>query len=415
MKVVHCQKQVAQLLEDTTMITILLLIIIYLAFISLGLPDSLLGVVWPVMRVELGLPLDGAGLIALASTTSMLTSSLLSGRIIKWLGTSKVVLFSCLMTALALLGYSVAPSFIWFILLALPLGFGAGSVDTALNHYVAVHFKAHHMNWLHSFWGIGATTGPLVMSRYLANDLAWRSGYRTIGIIQLFLASILLVSLPLWKKHKALVNSTPSDESSHEHSTDTKEKFKELKPLSVPGVKYALLTFTAYCTVEGGIGLWGSSYLTITKGLSADTAATWIALYFGGIALGRFLFGFISFKMSNRRMIQLGINILAAGVILMVLPLPGTWALLPLIIIGFGLAPIFPSMMHEAPVRFGTFHAPTIIGYQMAAANIAFLIFIPLIGVILDNTTMMIFPFLLFGLIFVIYLCTTRLAQLYNN
>lgn len=392
------------------MITLILLTLIYLAFISLGLPDALLGVSWPIMRGEFGMPLDGAAPIAFAITLSTMVSSLLSGYIIKKLGTGKVVFLSCLMTGLALLGFSIAPSYLWLILLAVPLGFGGGSVDTALNHYVAIHFKAHHMNWLHSFWGVGATAGPLVMSTYLVGDAVWRSGYRTVGLMQLCLSAILLFSLPLWKMHKDVVTNEAEG-----HSHTDPNKFKDKKPLRIPGVMFALLTFVAYCAVEGSVGLWGSSYLIETKGVTPDTAATWVALYYGGIALGRFIFGFISFKMSNTRMIQVGINILAVGVIVMLLPINGSVAILPLILIGFGLAPIFPSMIHMTPERFGGHHAPTIIGYQMASANVGLAFVVPMIGVILDSTTMKVYPFLLFGLITVIYLSTTRLKQLYKS
>ena len=392
------------------MISLFLLILIYLAFISLGLPDSLLGVSWPIIRSELGFSLDGAAPIAFAATISTMISSLLSSYIVKCFGTGRVVMLSCLMTALALLGYSQAPSYIWLIVLAVPLGFGGGSVDTALNHYVALNFKAHHMNWLHSFWAVGTTISPLIMSMYLVGDTAWRSGYKTIGLMQLSLSLILFLTLPLWKMHKDEVMSSVQK---NDHIDPV--KFSDRKSIDVPGVKYALLIFLAYCTVEGAVGLWGSSYLIAKRGITADTAAAWIALYYGGIAFGRFVSGFVSFRLANTTMIQIGINTLIIGVIMLLLPFSGTLSLVPLILLGLGLSPIFPAMMHETPLRFGGLHAPTIIGYQMASANISFAFLVPLIGIILDNITMEVFPYLLFILSFVVYFCTTRLNQLYTT
>ncbi len=397
------------------MITFFLLILIYLAFISLGLPDALLGVSWPIIRNEMGLPLDGAALIAFVITGSTFTSSLLSGRIIKFMGTGKVVFVSCLMTSLALLGFSIAPSYIWFILFAVPLGLGAGAVDTGLNHYVAIHFKAHHMNWLHSFWGVGATGGPMIMSAFLLNSSAWRTGYKTVGLLQLSLAAVLLFTLPLWKLHKTNINSDNKKQEVINKSNDSTSLNKKTPAYKIPGVKYALLTFVAYCTVEGSVGLWGSSYLIETKSVMASTAAQWVAFYYSGIALGRFFCGFISFKLNNKQMITLGINILAVGILTMFLPFNGAFAIVPLILIGFGLSPIFPAMIHETPIRFGQEHAPDIIGYQMAAATFGLTIFVPLIGTILKATYMGIFPILLLLCIAVIYLSTTRLALMFKN
>lgn len=394
------------------MITAILLTIIYLAFISLGLPDSLFGVTWPAMRADLGLPLEAAAPIAFTLSISTFMSSLLSGHIINKLKTGLVVFLSCLMTAIGLIGFSIAPSYIWFFLFAIPLGFGAGSIDTALNNYVAVHFKAHHMNWLHSFWGVGATAGPLIMALFLGEKTGWRLGYRNIGFIQLGLTFVMLICLPLWKRHHALKKEEAEAKNDSDAST---EASKVKKPITIPGVKYALTTFIAYCLIEGGVGLWGSTFLIETKDVAVTTAARWIALYYGGIATGRFVFGFISFKLSNRRMIQIGINILTLGVLLMLMPLKGQWAIIPLMLIGFGLAPIFPSMIHETPKRFGKANSATIIGYQIASATFAFVFFVPIIGLIIKSPFIMAFPIVLAICTGLIYFCTTRLNIMFKE
>lgn len=368
------------------MITTVLLIIIYLAFISLGLPDSLLGVAWPVMQQEWQAPLDAAGLVAIFITGTTIISSFLSGHIIRRFGTGKVTLISCIMTGSALLGISYAPSYIWLLLFAIPLGFGAGSVDTALNNYVALHFKAHHMNWLHSFWGVGATMGPFIMGKILLHTSSWRLGYRTIASIQLVLASILLISLPLWFKHAALTKDAAVDYHDAHTSSNRKGVMK------IPGVIYALLTFAFYCAAELSVGLWGSSYLVQVKSLTVDTAATWVALYYGGITIGRIICGFISFRLTNTQMIRSGIYITFVGTLLLLLPLPNVVLMGAFILIGLGLSPIFPAMIHATPPRFGKAQSQTVIGYQMAFGYMGSAFLPPLLGFVIKHTSMFIFP-----------------------
>ena len=383
----------------------LLLVLIYFAFISLGLPDSLLGVSWPEMRAEWQLPLDAAGYITFTIVIATVLSALLSGTIIKKLGAGLVTAISCLMTALSILGFSYAPSFVWLIFIAIPLGFGAGSVDTALNNYVALHFKAHHMNWLHSFWGVGATTGPLIMSAILGQGLAWRMGYRTIASIQLILAFLLFISLPLWKRHKAVADAANS-ESHNENQQPVK------KPLLIKGVPYAMAAFTFYCAAELSVGLWGSSYLVSSKGLAVDTAASYVAMYYGGITLGRFLSGFVSFKLNNIQMIRLGIGISFFAALLLLLPLSNGLILIPLLLFGLGLAPIFPAMIHETPNRFGKTNSQYIIGYQMASAYFGMSIFPPLFGFLLKNIQMGLLPYFLVFTIFGVLFVTERVRFL---
>lgn len=388
------------------MITLILLVIIYLAFISLGLPDSLLGVAWPAMQSEWRMPIDAAGLIAMLITGSTIISSLLSVRIIKKLGTGKVTFISCLMTSGALLGFSYSSSYYWLLLFAIPLGLGGGSVDTALNSYVALHFKAHHMNWLHSFWGVGATLGPLIMAQTLSQSPSWRIGYRNIGGIQLTLAIFLFLSLPLWTRHQTrLWKKTEAESSSNTRNHSSKEKHV----LRMKGVKYALAIFLFYCATELSVGLWGSSFLVRVKNIPIKTAASWVAMYYGGITIGRFICGFISFKLSNTQMIRLGINIALLGTILLLLPLPNVLLIISLILIGLGLSPIFPAMIHETPNHFGKDHSQAIIGYQMASGYMGSAFLPPLIGVIIKNTTMTIFPFFLVLNIIILYFCSEKL------
>ncbi|OJV64016.1 MAG: MFS transporter [Clostridiales bacterium 38-18] len=368
--------------------TTILLIVIYLAFISLGLPDALLGVAWPQIRLDWGLGLDAAGIISIVITGGTIASSLLSGKLIKRFGEGKITLLSGLMTGFALLGYGFAPSFLWFILLALPLGFGAGSVDTALNHYVATHFKAHHMNWLHSFWGVGATAGPVLMGAVLATSGSWRNGYFLVAGIQLVLATIIFISLPLWRlqDQKSEEQHSDDDEPTEAHGKDL------VKPLKKPGVIYALLVFMAYCSGEYTMGLWGASYLVQVRGIAVESAANWVASYYAGITLGRFLAGFLSFKLNNRQMITLGLTLATLGGFAMfVLPSSGL-LMIAFVLVGLGFAPIFPAMVHETPKRFGKQVAQSVIGYQMASAYVGIAVFPPLFGVVMKHLNLGLFP-----------------------
>ena len=385
------------------MITIVLLVIIYLAFISLGLPDSLLGVAWPAIRAEWGMPLDAAGLVAMLAVGNTIISSFLSGHIIKKLGTGKIVFISCVMTGTALMGISFAPSYAWLLLLAIPLGFGGGSVDAALNNYVALNFKARHMNWLHSFWGVGATLGPVIMSQALTYA-SWRSGYRTISVIQLSLSVILLLSLPLWYKRKS-----PSGQAA---TTEIDETRGQKRVLKIRGVKYSLLTFLFYCAGELSVGLWGSSFLVQVKNLPVEMAASWVAMYYGGITLGRFISGFVSFRFSNTQMIRAGINLALAGTVLLFLPLPNFMLAGSFILIGLGFSPVFPSMIHETPTRFGKNSSQVIIGYQMAFGYMGSAFLPPLLGIVLKVTGMVALPFFLLSFILVMLLCSERLVFL---
>lgn len=371
------------------MMTTFLLIIIYLAFISLGLPDSLLGAAWPVMQSDFGAPIETAGYLFMTIAGGTILSSLVSGKVLKRFGTGKVTFVSVLMTPCALLGFYFAPSIIWLFLCAIPLGMGAGAVDSGLNDYVATHYKAHHMSWLHCFWGVGATLGPVIMAQYISNQ-NWGKGYLTISGLQFILVVILLFTLPLWNK----VNShiTINKEPEEPKGVSFKENAEKVRPLQMNGVKLALASFFFYCAVEATVGLWGSSFLVNVKGLTAATAAEWVSFYYAGITIGRLMTGFVTFKMSNQVLIRMGQIIALTGAILLVLPLPSFFSVAGFIVVGLGLAPIFPCMLHETPARFGEKHSQAIMGYQMAVAYTGSTFMPPLFGFIASHTTVALFP-----------------------
>ncbi|GGP15915.1 MFS transporter [Oceanobacillus neutriphilus] len=389
-----------------------LLLIIYLAFISLGLPDSLLGAAWPVMQSDLSAPIETGGILFMMIAFGTIISSLVSGRILKLFGTGKVTFVSVLMTAIALLGFYFAPSVIWLIICAIPLGLGAGAVDAGLNNYVATHYKAHHMSWLHCFWGIGASLGPIIMAYFISGDNSWRNGYLVIAGIQFVLVLILFFSLPLW--NKVVHNSTHSipDQNGDEIYQMKDEPIKKIKPTQIKGVKLALVSFLLYCGVEATVNLWGSSFLVNIKGLNAATAASWVSMYFVGITAGRLITGFITFKITNRTLIRSGQITALTGAVILLLPLPAFFSLAGFIIIGLGLAPIFPCMLHETPSRFGKKHSQTIMGYQMAAAYTGTTFMPPVIGFIVSHTTMGVFTICIIIFIAVMILCSEKLNSL---
>jgi fucose permease len=361
-------------------VPIITLVIIYISFISLGLPDSLLGSAWPSMYNSLDVPLYYAGFISMIIAGGTVISSVLSERVIRRFGTGIVTAVSVLMTAAALIGFSLSHSFSALCLCAIPLGLGAGSVDAALNNYVALHYKARHMSWLHCFWGIGASIGPIIMSSYLIRQNSWNSGYRAIGIIQFCLVVILFISLPLWKSNKSTGNTAQTN------------SFNFSKLFGITGVKEALIAFFCYCTIETIAGLWGASYLVMEKGILPETAARWISLYYIGITSGRFISGFMTMKLSNRQMVRLGHIIIGCGIIVLVLPF-GNISLLPgLFMIGLGCAPIYPSMLHETPKNFGEEYSQAIMGIQMGSAYIGTTIMPPIFGRFAAFMSFSIFP-----------------------
>ena len=344
-----------------------LLALIYLAFISLGLPDSLLGAGWPVMHTELGVSVSFMGIISMVISGGTIVSSLLSDKLTHKFGTRAVTVTSVLLTVAALFGFSFSGSFSMLIIFAVPYGLGAGAIDAALNNYVALHYKAKHMSWLHCFWGVGAIISPFIMSFALKN-LNWNSGYRIVGFIQLAIALLLLVTLPVWK-----INKTES-------TADTK-RVGLTAALKIKGVPSLLIGFFAYCAAEATAMYWASTYFTEVKGISGDRAASFAALFYIGITLGRFASGFITERLGDRRMILLGTGILACGIMTLLIPVQSyVTAFAAFLVIGFGCAPIYPCIIHSTPANFGAENSGAIIGIQMASAYVGSTFIPPLFG-----------------------------------
>lgn len=371
----------------------LLLAIIYISFISLGLPDSLLGSAWPSMYTFFGVPLSYAGIISMIIAIGTVISSLQSDRLTRWLGAGKVTVISVGMTAAAMFGFSISHSFWLLCLWAIPYGLGAGSVDAALNNYVALHFASRHMSWLHCMWGVGASLGPYIMGYALTGGSGWNMGYRYIALLQIVLTLILLLSLPLWKK------STGEDAP-----TEAGRALSLGQILRIPGAKAVMVTFFCYCAVEQTAGLWASTYLVLQKGAPAETAARFASLFFIGITIGRALSGFMTMKLSDTQMVRLGQGIIAVGIAAFLLPLGQYAALAGLILIGLGCAPIYPCIIHATPDHFGAGRSQAIIGVQMASAYVGTCLMPPLFGLIANHITVSLFPFYLL-VILVLMIC----------
>ena len=381
--------------------TLFFLIIIYLSFISLGLPDSLLGAAWPLIHLDLAVSLPSAGIISMIITGGTIVSSFLSGKLIRRFGTGKVTFVSVSMTAVALLGFFAFPSFLGLCLSAIPLGLGAGAVDAALNNFVALHYQSKHMSWLHCFWGVGATVGPMIMSFFIAHNNAWRKGYLAISMIQFCLVAILFATLPLWK----------TVEKKDETAAEAPKKNLE-NPFEIRGVKIALLSFFSYCAIEATAGLWGSSYLVGHKGVSADMGARWTSMFYAGITVGRFLSGFVAIKLSNRSLIRIGQSICASGAILLLLPLPLLFSMIGFVMVGLGCAPVFPCMLQETPRRFGASASQSIMGIQMAFAYMGSTFMPPLFGMLTSQFGIAILPVFLSSAIVLMVLSSESLNKI---
>lgn len=373
----------------------LLLIIIYIAFISLGLPDSLLGSAWPVMYKDFSVPLAYAGIVTMIISGATIASSLLSERLTRKLGAGLVTSISVLMTAIALFGFSISNSFIAICLWAIPYGLGAGAVDAALNNYVALHYASRHMSWLHCFWGVGAAASPYIMSYCLINGFGWAAGYSSISIIQIVLTVILFLSLPIWKRNSV----------SNDNQADPAATRGLVQILKIRGIKLVLITFFSYCALETTTGLWASSYLVQHRGIDAETAAKFASLFYLGITFGRLLSGFISEKLGDRRLIRYGIIIIIIGVFMVGLPVGINFlALFGLVVIGFGCAPVYPSIIHSTPSNFGKENSQAIIGIQMASGYLGSTLMPPLFGAIARYINIEIYPvyLLFFGVLMLI-------------
>lgn len=380
----------------------LLLVIIYIAFISLGLPDALLGSAWPSMYSELYVPVSYAGFISMIIAGGTIISSLFSDKLIRRLGTGMVTAISVAMTAAALLGFSCSHSFLELCLWGIPYGLGAGSVDTALNNFVALHYKSRHMSWLHCFWGVGATAGPYIMGMCLTNGLRWNSGYLFIGIIQIVLVLCLFLSLPLWKVKNA---SAKAGETIYK-AISLKETVR------LPGAKAILTAFFCYCALEATTGLWASSYMVLYKGIHAETAAKWAALFYLGITMGRFISGFITDRLGDKAMVRSGQGIAALGIVLLMLPMGKSATLFGLIFIGLGCAPIYPSLLHETPVNFGTENSQAIMGIQMAYAYVGSTFMPPVFGFMAQNISVRLYPFYLIIFVILMFFMVEKMNRL---
>lgn len=371
--------------------TSLLLIIIYLAFISLGLPDSLLGSAWPSMYQELGASVSWAGIITMIIAAGTIVSSLASDHLTRKLGAGKVTAISVGMTAVALFGFSISNSFWLLCLWAVPYGLGAGSVDAALNNFVALHYPARHMSWLHCMWGLGASIGPVVMGWAVEGGLKWNGGYQTISIMQVVLTAVLIFSLPLWRKmQKSHAAKTGDDSEVSEKNPGRHYTLPQLVRLR--GVKEVLICFFCYCALESTAGIWAASYCTLYHGISPERAARWASLFYMGITAGRFVCGFITMKVNDRNMIRLGQVVTAVGIVCILLPIGGNVLFAGLILVGCGCAPIYPSIIHETPINFGADLSQSVIGVQMAAAYVGTCLVPPLFGLIAQYINIGLYP-----------------------
>lgn len=377
----------------------ILLVVIYIAFISLGLPDALLGSAWPSMYRELAVPVSYAGIISMIIAGGTIVSSLLSNRLIQKFGTGVVTAVSVAMTAAALFGFAFSGSFIQLCLWGIPYGLGAGSVDAALNNFVALHYKSRHMSWLHCFWGIGATLGPYIMGYCLVNGWKWNSGYQAIGVIQVVLVVCLILSLPLWKGKQ-------NNEKEQRAITISLAEAMKLK-----GAKAILVAFFCYCALESTAGLWASSYMVIAREISPETAAKWASFFYLGITIGRFLCGLVSDKFGDKNMVRIGQAFATVGILCLVL-LPGKeMVLIGLVLVGFGCAPIYPSLLHETPENFGADKSQALMGMQMACAYVGSTFMPPVFGFIAERVNIRLYPVYLLSFIILMVAMVERVNK----
>ncbi|MBQ9984076.1 MAG: MFS transporter [Lachnospiraceae bacterium] len=383
----------------------LLLAIIYLSFISLGLPDGMLGAAWPTMYPEFDVPVSYAGLLAMFISAQTVISSLLSDRLTKKFGAGKVTAVSVAMTMIALFGFSVSTSMWHLFLWAIPYGLGGGSVDASLNNYVALHYESRHMSWLHCMWGLGAMLGPYIMSFALTKGQGWNMGYRYVGIIQIVLTMILICSLPLWKKPQDAINGAA------EVATDKPLTLKEI--ISLPGAKEIMIVFFGYCALEQTAGLWASSYMVLQRGISAEIAAKYASLFYLGITIGRAASGFITMKLQDRSMIRLGLVIISFGILVLLIPMSiDVMSLIGLILVGLGCAPIYPCVIHSTPDYFGADKSQAVIGVQMASAYVGSCVAPPVFGWIANHVSIGWYPVYLAVALVLMFVLHEKLCRL---
>ena len=375
-----------------------LLIVIYIVFISLGLPDSLFGVSWPVVHLDFGVQESFASVYTIIIAVCTGGVSFVAGKLIRRFGTGRVTFYSTLLTVVAMVGISFAPNLLVMMLFAVIMGYGAGAIDTGLNNYVSLHYEARHMNWLHCFWGLGVTISPMIMSLFLGGENgSWRSGYRVVAMLQFAIAMIVLATLNKWKAESDV------SENGEENQRVPDKTFGQI--IRMKGVATSILSLGFYCSGEFILGTWGATYAVNAFGIAPDVAAKWVSLYYGGIMLGRIVSGFISMKVSDNTLIKGGMAIAAVGMVVLALPL-GSLSLVGLLLIGFGFGPVFPSVLHSVPVRFGAEYSADITGYHMGGAYaIGFSVQL-VFGFLATATTFAITPFVLLVLCVGVLLAT---------
>lgn len=366
----------------------ILLVLIYLSFISLGLPDGLLGAAWPSMYPDLNVPVSYSGIVFMIIAGGTVISSLQSDRMTKRFGTGKVTAVSVAMTAVALLGFSISRSFWMLCLWAIPYGLGAGSVDASLNNYVALHYESKHMSWLHCMWGLGVTAGPYIMGGVLTGGNLWNTGYLIVGIMQLVLVAVLFLTLPVWKGKGGQVETG-----------EKKASLKLKQILAIPGAKEIMITFFCYCSLEQTAGLWTASFLVLARGMEPEAAASLAAMFFIGITIGRFICGFIAMGLSDNAMIWMGLTIMAVGVILLLIPAGWMLAAAGFMVFGLGCAPVYPCIIHSTPAHFGADRSQALVGVQMASAYVGTSLMPPLFGLIAGHLSISLLPVYLLALL----------------
>lgn len=367
-----------------------LLIIIYSTFISIGLPMSIIGVVWPAMQKEFNVPYSYAGFISMTMTIGTIIMSIVSIKLIKRFGTGRTILLSVFAMGLSMLGYYFSNSYYMILLFTFPLGLGMGTIDCGINAYVAQHYKSHHMNWLHCFWGIGAMLGPIIMAAYMASKGQWKNGFLIISLFQLVLALVLLFTLPLWNKVADLLGSSAYEEA---QESDLNNKSPSLfSILKVKGVIFALFASLFYCGVENTFGLWGSSFLIRSNGIGEAAAAAWVSLFFGSLAAGRFLSGFISMKVGDKGIIRIGETVVLVGALILIIP-TAAGSITGIILLGMGCAPLFPSLIHQTPLLFGKQNAQATVSLQVGMAYAGSTFIPPIFGFAATGISMHIFPY----------------------
>ena len=382
-----------------------LLIVIYIVFISLGLPDSLFGVSWPVVHLDFGVSESFASIYSIIIGVCTGGVSFVAGKLIRRFGTGRVTFYSTLLTVLGLIGISFAPNLAVMMLFAIVMGYGAGAIDTGLNNYVSLHYEARHMNWLHCFWGLGVTISPMIMSLFLGGENgSWRNGYRVVALLQFAIAMIVLATLKKWKSDPA--------EKAEADSQAPEKTFGQL--VRMKGVGTSILSLGFYCSGEFILGTWGATYAVNVFGITPETAAKWVSLYYGGIMLGRIVSGFVSMKLSDNALIKGGMFIAAAGIVVLALPI-GPLSLVGLLLIGFGFGPVFPSVLHSVPARFGTDYSADITGYHMGGAYAVGFAVQLAFGFLATATTFTITPFVLLVLCAGVLLATAVTLKTLKN